>query len=615
MDPVSAELYEMRQGLERYLSIKSSYAPQFSPDGGRIAFLSDLTGVPQVWSVSLEPGSWPQQLTLGKERVGFLSYARKRDLMACGIDSGGDERFQIHILENGGERQIYLTTEPTVIHNWGDWSPDETSVCFSNNYRNRAFFDIYVQPLQAGFAQVVYQNDATNFAVAWSPDAASILFTRIHSPFNHDLYLLNLKDRDAHLLTPHEGEATYEYAAFDPSGKGIFCLTDQGRDAPALARIDLSGGPPNYIYGERWELEGLAVARDGSLAFTVNEDGYSRLLVSGSDGEEPSPVDVPKSVIGGLAWSPQCDKLAFALSSSTSNSNIWTYDVSSARLRRVSDSSTSGIPRDSFRSERLFRFRSFDGLEVPAFLYSPAVEGPHPLLLYLHGGPESQFRPGFSPLLQYFLKLGFVVLAPNFRGSTGYGRAYTHLDDVRKRMDTVEDSVAALAEAEKLASVDPAKVVAWGGSYGGFMVLACLYSHPDLWAAGVDIVGISNLVTFLKNTGPWRRRLRIPEYGDPEKDAEFLESISPNNNAHLIEAPLFIIHGRNDPRVPIGEASQIMETMQRLGREAHIVAFDDEGHGLVKLQNRIEGYSAALGFVMHSITHDRRGPSPSPQQG
>ncbi len=182
-------------------------------------------------------------------------------------------------------------------------------------------------------------------------------------------------------------------------------------------------------------------------------------------------------------------------------------------------------------------------------------------------------------------------------------------------MDTVKDSVAAVAEAQRQTAVDPAKIVAWGGSYGGFMVLACLYSYPDLWAAGVDIVGISNFVTFLRNTGPWRRKLRIAEYGDPDKDGEFLESISPNNNAHLIKAPLFIIHGRNDPRVPMGEAGQIMQTMQKLEREAHLVAFDDEGHGLVKLQNRIEGYSEALGFVMYNITVARPGPSPSPQQG
>jgi dipeptidyl aminopeptidase/acylaminoacyl peptidase len=613
---VSPALEELRYGLRRYLSIKSSHSAQFSPDDRKVAFLSDLTGTPQAWSMQLENDSWPQQLTLGQERVGFLSYAKNRDIIACGVDEGGNERFQIHLLEDGGEKLTKLTKDPNVVHNWGDWSPDDKSICFSSNARDQSFFDIYTRSLTAEAPELVFQHDGNNYPIGWSPDSSSILFSRMHGPFNHDLYLLSLNDRVVHHLTPHEGDASYLSPAFDASGQFVYCITDQGREFPGLARIDVRDGSLSYLYTEEWELEGLSLAPNtDNLAFTVNDDGYSRLMVWKAGEEAPHPISVPKSVIGGLAWSNGGDKLVFTLSSSAMTSDVWMLDLPAGSVRRLTKSSTCGIPESSFADAQLFRYRSFDGLSVPAFLYRPTDEGPRPLLLYLHGGPEGQFRPGFSPLIQFFLKLGFAVVAPNFRGSTGYGRAYTHLDDVRKRMDTVKDSVAALAEVQRLVSVDPDKIVAWGGSYGGFMVLACLYAYPDLWAAGVDIVGISNIVTFLRNTGPWRRKLRIAEYGDPDKDGEFLESISPNNNAHLIKAPLFIIHGRNDPRVPMGEAGQIMQTMQKLGREAHLIAFDDEGHGLVKLQNRIEGYSSALGFVMYNVTAGRRDPSPSPQQG
>jgi len=616
VDSPSPALKKLRYGLQRYLSIKSANSAQFSPDDRKVAFLSDVTGNPQLWAVSLEEGAGPQQLTLGQERVGFLSYATRSETIAFGVDEGGNERFQIRLLEEGGERITELTKDPGVVHNWGDWSPDEKSVCFSSNARDRSFFDIYTQSLTAEFPELVLAHDGNNYPVGWSPDASSILFSRMLGPFDHQLYLLSLRDRTTRLLTPHEGEASYQSAAFDPSGRYIYCVTDQGREFPGLARIDVEDGSLAYIYNEDWEIEGLTVAqKGGALAFTVNEDGYSRLMVWKSRETGPTPVALPKSVIGGLSWSKGGDRLAFTLSSSTMNTDVWIFDVNTTSARRLTRSSTSGIPESSFAEAQLLRFKSFDGLSVPAFLYNPDEEGPRPLLLYLHGGPESQFRPGFSPLIQYFVKLGFSVIAPNFRGSTGYGRTYTHLDDVRKRMDTVKDSIGAVKEAERLVPVDQERVVAWGGSYGGFMVLACLYAYPDLWAAGVDIVGISNFVTFLKNTGPWRRKLRIAEYGDPEKDGEFLESISPNNNAHLIKAPLFMIHGRNDPRVPIGEAGQIMQTMQKLGRESHLIAFDDEGHGLVKLANRIEGYSSALGFVMYNVSIGRRDPSPSPSRG
>jgi len=615
MSDASPALQELRYGVRRYLSIKSSYSPQFSPDGSRLAFLSDLTGIPQVWMTGVDGGGWPQQLSLGQERVGFISYAKKNDWLACGVDVGGDERFQIQILESGGERLAKVTDEPGVVHNWGEWSPDERSVCFSSNSRNPAFFDIYTHSLDDGSHNMVYQHDGNNYPSAWSPDGSSILFTRMITPFNHDLYLLRLGDRSVEHLTPHGGEAAYYSPTFDPTGRSIYCVTDQGREFPALARIDVSSRSLDYLYAENHELESLAMSPDGRMtAFTVNDDGYSRIMLWPTGSESPRRIDINRSVLAGLTWSNDGKTLAFSLSSSKTNSDLWVYDVATGVARRVTHSSTCGIPESSFVEAEPFRFKSFDGLEVPAFLYRPSGTGPVPLLVYLHGGPESQFRPSFSPLLQYFALLGFAVLAPNFRGSTGYGRRYTHLDDVYGRMDTVKDALGSVAEARKMLDVDPRKIVAWGGSYGGFMVLACLYSEPDLWAAGVDIVGISNFVTFLRHTGPWRRNIRIAEYGDPDRDSEFLEKISPTNNAHLIKAPLFIIHGANDPRVPLGEAGQILETMQRLGREAHLMTFDDEGHGLVKLQNRIDGYSTALGFVMYRVTVEGQGHPPSPQQ-
>ncbi|MDA4116792.1 MAG: S9 family peptidase [Thaumarchaeota archaeon] len=606
------DLERIRYDLRRYLSMKSAFGPDFSPDGENVAYLTDLTGVPQIWTVSADGGGGSQQVTLGEDRVGFLNYGSLGDKMVFGADVGGNERFQIYLLEGGGESLTDLTKQPSVIHNWGDWSPDEKQITFSSNARNQAYFDIYVQSLDDLSTELVLAYDGNAYPIAWSPDGSKILYEVTHTPFNHDLFLLNVVDKSTELLTPHEGDAAFYSAAFDGRGKSVFCITDKGREFAALARLDLASRDLEFLHAEEWDVEGLSLTKDKRrAAFTVNEEGASRLMVWKFGSPAPQRVTVPRGIIGGLEWSDDGSRLAFSLSSSSTNSDVWVYDFQPtpsprSRLFRLTTSSTCGIPELGFVEPEIVKTTSFDDLDVPSYLYLPnAGTKPHPLIVFLHGGPESQFRPGFSPILQYFLKLGFAVLAPNVRGSTGYGRAYTHLDDVKGRMDAVKDAELVLLDVLDSYPIDQTKVAAWGGSYGGFMVLACLYSNPALWAAGVDIVGISNFITFLKNTGPWRRRLRIAEYGDPEKDREFLERISPNNNARLITAPLFIIHGTNDPRVPIGEAEQIAETLVSLGREAHLMKFDDEGHGLIKLKNRIRGYSAAVEFLLEHLANDK----------
>ena len=391
----SPALQKLRYGLRRYLSIKSAGSAQFSPDDRSIAFLSDVTGSPQLWSVSMDEGAWPQQLTLGEKRVGFLSYAKKSEMIAFGLDEGGDERFQIHLLEDGGEKITELTKNPGVVHNWGGWSPDEKSVCFSSNARDRSFFDIYTQSLTAEFPELVYAHDGNNYPVAWSPDSSSILFSRTLGPFNHELYLLSLKDRAVRLLTPHEGDASYTSADFDASGRYVFCITDQAREFPGLAWIDSEDGSLGYLYNEDWEIEGLSLSqKDGALAFTVNEDGYSRLMVWKPGHPAPHRVALPKSVVGGLSWSNRGDKLAFTLSSSQMNPDVWILDVAADAVRRLTKSSTSGVSRSSFTEAQLLRYKSFDGLSVPAFLYNPNEEGPDPSCSICTGVPRASSGPG-----------------------------------------------------------------------------------------------------------------------------------------------------------------------------------------------------------------------------
>jgi dipeptidyl aminopeptidase/acylaminoacyl peptidase len=278
-------------------------------------------------------------------------------------------------------------------------------------------------------------------------------------------------------------------------------------------------------------------------------------------------------------------------------------DVTSGDCERWTRASTAGIPRDSFVTPELVHYPTFDDRTIPAYFSLPDDTGENdtPVIVDVHGGPESQRRPSFSPLTQYFLANGYAVFEPNVRGSTGYGKAYSHLDDVERRMDAVADIDAGVDWLTDHPAVDPERIVALGASYGGFVVLAAMTTYPDRWAAGVDIVGIASFVTFLENTGEWRRALREAEYGSLEDDRAFLESISPINTIESIRAPLFVLHGANDPRVPVSEAHQLVERAREQGVPVRELVFDDEGHGFSKLENRIRAYTEIVDFLREHV--------------
>ncbi len=282
---------------------------------------------------------------------------------------------------------------------------------------------------------------------------------------------------------------------------------------------------------------------------------------------------------------------------------MWTLDVASGALSQITRSATGGVARDSFVEPSLIHYATFDQRQIPALLYTPHGESatPRPAVVYVHGGPEGQYRPTFNTIVQYFVACGYVVLAPNVRGSSGYGFTYMSLDDVRLRMDSVADLRHAALWLASEGVADPGRIAVMGGSYGGFMTLAALTTYPDIWAAGVDLVGIANFVTFLQNTSAWRRKLREAEYGSLDHDRDFLTAISPIHQVDRIAAPLFVVHGANDPRVPVGEAEQIVASLRARGAPVEYQRYEDEGHGLIKRANRLIAYPAIARFLDQHI--------------
>ncbi|WP_276271035.1 S9 family peptidase [Haloarcula litorea] len=590
--------------LERYLNVRSAYGASIGPDG-RLAFLMDTTGVGQVWTLD-EPGGWPEQRTFYDEPVSFVDYSPERPELVFGMDEGGNERAQLYRLDPDGH-VTDLTGHPDAKHRWGGWRPDGEAFAFASNRRDEAVFDVYVQSRDAtgDDADLVYEGDGWFTVGGWSPDGERLVLSEAHSSFDQDVYVLDVESGETTHLTPHEGSVRYTSVSWGPEGEALYLVTDERSDTLDLARLSLDGELEVVRSDDRWNVDGVSVDRDtGRLAYSRNVDGYTDLTVGELDGpttieEFPTP-DLPGGLAGGVAWGPDADRFAVSVTGRTVNTNVFVVDTETGESERWTRASTAGIPTESFVEPEVVRFESFDGREIPALFSVPAdagADGDTPVVVDIHGGPESQRRPSFAGLTQYFLSRGYAVFEPNVRGSTGYGKAYTHLDDVEKRMDSVRDVRAGVDWLHDHPAVDPDRIVAMGGSYGGFMVLASLTEYPDLWAAGVDVVGIANFVTFLENTGDWRRELREAEYGSLAEDREFLESISPINRADRISAPLFVLHGANDPRVPVGEAEQIAAEVADSGVPVEKLIFDDEGHGISKRENRIEAYTRVVDFL------------------
>ena len=597
--------------IERYLNVRSAFGAAFRADG-TLSFRMNTTGTPQVWTVP-EAGAWPTQRTFYDERVTFASPSPERMETVFGMDEGGDEQGSLFRLDDAG--RVTELTPPDAKHRWGGWSHDGNHVAFASNRRDESVFDIYVQPRDGvdGDARRLLEGDGWLSVGGWSPDDSRLLIHEARSNVDTDVYVLDTESKSVTPLTgegfPGDGNAgdeavRYKSLSWGPAGECVYCCSDRDGDTLSLVRLDAEDGSLDSVEnGGEWNVDGVAIDDEtGRIAYSRNVDGYTELtvgdLVDGTIDPRPDPR-LPAGLAGGVAFDDGADRFAVTVTTDTHNANIYVVDVETGSAERWTHAPTAGIPLSTFVESDLVRYGTFDGREIPGYLSVPETvpEGGAPTIVDVHGGPESQRRPSFSALKQYFLAHGYAVFEPNVRGSTGYGREYAALDDVERRMDSVADIKAAAAWLAERPEVDGDRLIVKGGSYGGFVTLAALSEYPDVWAAGIDIVGIANFVTFLENTGSWRRSLREAEYGSLEDDRDVLESISPINSIDRLEAPLFVLHGENDPRVPVGEARQVAEAAEAAGVPVETLLFEDEGHGISKRENRIEAYAAIVEFL------------------
>ncbi|RUO61828.1 alpha/beta hydrolase family protein [Pseudidiomarina insulisalsae] len=604
--PIPARIGEQ---LNRFQNVRSASFRNFTADGDAIYISTRFGDVAQIHKVS-EAGGYRQQLTFFDEPVGGLARKPESNTMIFSMDAGGNEFSQLFLLDpDSGD--YHMISDGESRNGAVVWSQDGAKIAYQSTRRDGRSNDIWVmdpqQPEQAQLALAAPDGSWWG-PVDWHPDGDTLLVVQYTSITDVKIHQLDLQEGELTLLEGSDVGSNANFPlGYRKDGKGYFFTTDQFSDFTQLAFRNTDTGEVRVITKDiNWNVDNFALSDDGKqAAFTINEEGMSQLYRLDPMSFKVTRVKgLPIGVVGGLTFNPAGDQLALSINTPKSPTDVYLLDSENS-LKRWTFSEVGGLNTDNFVEPELVRFSSFDGLEVPAFVYKPKSEGPHPVIISIHGGPESQYRPYFSSTVQLWLQeLGAAVIAPNVRGSAGYGKEYVSLDNGFNREDSVKDIGALLDWIATQPDLDADRVAVIGGSYGGYMVLASAVHYSDRLQAAVDIVGISNFVTFLTNTESYRRDLRRAEYGD-ERDPEMrahLEAISPSNQVDKIDVPMFVVQGENDPRVPVTEAEQIVAALKAKNKPVWYMNALNEGHGYRKKENRdIYEQATVLFFEQHLL--------------
>ncbi len=589
-----------------FMQIGANSPAGYSWDGKDVYISSSMSGAPQIYRLTRE--GWPYQLTTFEDGIDFFNLSNSSDKSIVGASVGGSEQSQLYLMDTKTGRIMPLTSGNEVQYGSVTWAPDDSYIYYRSNEENKQDFFIYRMDLATGQSEKIFGDTAGvrgyNSIADISADGSLMLISRFNSNADNDLFLLDLSSMKQTPLTKDDNDIVYGSTELMPDNKTIWMTCNDNEEGIArLAKMDASSGAIEYVndgwIDPRWEVDALSFSRDAKyVAAFINEDGYVRLKLREVETKNQLPSPPLDGILaGGFFDGDGACLLSF--SGPTRTSEVWRWDPSAKKLQQLTFAIYAGIDREIFTEPQLIKYKSFDGLEIPAFLYLPPNYKKGDLIPFVvdaHGGPESQFQPNFIRNFQYLLLNGYGVIAPNPRGSSGYGSNFMALDNYKKRKDSLKDYKAAVEYLIANGYTKQGMIAIRGGSYGGYVVMGMITEYPDLFSAAINGVGIVNFKSFLENTAAYRRALREAEYG-PLSDPEFLASISPIHKANSIKTPLLVVHGENDPRVPVGEARQIIDAIKSNGGVVDSLIFPDEGHGASKRVNIIAEYRKQVEFL------------------
>ncbi len=597
----------------RFYAVRAHIGPiAFSPDLAQVAYITNTSGQFNIWRQSAGGGWAAQVTTFEDESARSLIWAPNGDIIAA-ADGAGSEQYDLFTIPAVGGAPTYLTARPDAQYELSEegLSPDGRYLAFSGNDRVATDSDVLIRDMATGKTRRALANGRFNVAINWSPDGRYITVMDIRSNTDMRLWLLDTHDDSLIEILPGQGERYIAPGPWLPDSSGLYLITDHGREFKGIGRYLLASGEMEWVLATEWDVEQIALSADGRrLLWTLNESGRSQLHLRDGDHASLRVSGLPIGVIEYMKLSSDGQKMALRINSATSPAEVYVLTLGAVgalaapHLRRLTFGMLGGLDPSELIAPELVHYRSFDGREVPAWLYRPhgvSESQPAPVVISIHGGPEAQERVEYRAFYQYLLSRGIGVLAPNIRGSTGYGKAYQKLIHRDWGGAELKDIQATADYARSLPWVDGARLGVYGGSFGGFATLSAVTRLPEYWAAAVDIVGPSNLLTFVRSVPPTWRRMMAAWVGDPDEDAEMLRERSPITWVENVRAPLLVLQGANDPRVVKAESDQMVERLRGMGREVEYVVFPDEGHGFTKRVNTLRGYRLAADFFQRHL--------------
>lgn len=614
-------------------------SPSFSPDASRVAFVSDASGLPQVWVVPTQGGT-PARVTDLDDPVESVLWSPDGKWLAFLVSPGGGMNKQVYLARPDGSALRRLTDGKKENNYMGVWTPDGRALTMSSNRRKVYAGDAYLVDVATGEQRLITRNRGLGGFIDVTRNGKYGLLYRLVNRGDDNLFLVDLADSREVLLTPHDGPGQF-YGKFSADGETVYLQSNKDRERLAFAKVELRRAAAAqksksrslaglrraikrnlfFVYPalrskslrqdiQPGEIE-LLIARDDAVleSFDLNDHGTVAALVWNVAGRSelelldlvtksirPAPA-VPAEIISRLSFSKDGNLLVMSGQGAATPPSIWVLNLLTGDYKQLTESGCAGVKLDEVVHPQLERFQAHDGIELSGWLYRPQGQNtPGPLVLSFHGGPEAQERPNFNATYQSLLARGISVFAPNLRGSAGFGKAFVNLDNGPLRFNAIRDVKTCADYVIAGGVADPQGIGIMGASYGGYLVLAGLTEFPDLFAAGADISGIVNFETFMAHTEPWMAKISRIKYGNPDTDLEMLRSLSPIHKIERLIAPTIIIHGANDTNVPVSEAEQVVESLKRRGVSFEYIIFSDEGHGLSKTANRVRATIAIVGW-------------------